>query len=39
MYIDYESVNAVLRCEREKSMSIMHDLCSAHCVKLDVNKA
>lgn len=37
--IDYESVNAVLRCEREKSMSIMHDLCSAHCVKWDVNKA
>ena len=36
--IDYESVNAILRCEREKSMSIMHDLCSAHCVKLDVNK-
>ena len=37
--IDYESVNAVLRNEREKSMSIMHDLCSAHCVKWDVNKA
>ena len=37
--IDYESVNAVLRCEREKSMSIMHGLCSAHCVKWDVNKA
>ena len=36
--IDYESVNAVLRCEREKSMSIMHDLCSVHCIKRDVNK-
>ena len=36
--IDYESVNAVLRIEREKSMSIMHDLCSVHCIKRDVNK-
>ena len=31
--IDYERVNAVLGSEREKSMGVMRELCSAHSVK------